>query len=101
MIFCDETETDEVVELEPLSPEEALELRRELDRFRADALYFDAHRQELLATYPEHWVAIYGKRVVAAAAEHCVLLDQLEARGIPAGHAYREYVTDDDTDLFL
>lgn len=101
MIFCDETEIDEVVELEPLTPEEALELRRELDRFRDDALYFDAHREQLHAAYPEQWVAIYEKHVVAAAAEHCALLTQLDARGILAGRAYREYVTDDDIDFFL
>ena len=101
VIFCDEAEPDEVVELEPLSPEEALELWRELERFRDEARYFDAHRQELLGTYPDQWVAVYGKRVVAAAAEHRVLLDQLEVQGIPAGRAYREYLSDDDIDLFL
>lgn len=101
MIFCDETEQDEAVVVGRFAPEEALQLQRELERFRKDALYFDARREQFLATYPERWLAIYEQQVVAAAPDHCALLEHLDAEGIARGSAYRVYVTDDDVDLFL
>lgn len=100
-IFCDDTELDEVVVIERLSPEEALEAQRDHERFRADALYFDAHREELLNRYPEHWVAVYCKRIVGVAREHRDLLAALTVSGVPAGRAYIQYAADDDVDLIL
>jgi hypothetical protein len=101
-IFCDDAELDDVVEIEPLGPEEALEVRRDHEQFRSDALYFDAHREELLARYPEQWVAIYCTKVVGVAAEHQDLLSQLASSGVPRGRAYIQYAADDDdVDLIL
>ena len=89
------------IEVEPLDPQEALALQRELQRFQDDAHYYDAHRTEYLEKYPEHWVAIYCKHVVATARQHQELLRELTALGIPVGRTFREYVCDDDVDFII
>jgi hypothetical protein len=42
-------------------------VQQELAQYQRDAHYFDEHRGELLAQYPEHWVAIYHQQVVGVA----------------------------------
>jgi hypothetical protein len=100
-IFCDDVELDEVVEVAPLSPEEALEAQRDHERFRTDALYFDAHREDMLNRFPEHWVAIYYEKLVGVAKGYRDLLIQLTSSGVPVGAAYIQYAADDDVDLIL
>ena len=77
------------------------QVQRELERFTQDMLYFDAHREELLRQYPERWVAIYNKQVVGAAKDITRLVRQLEREGIPPGHVFREYLTEEEVDLIL
>jgi hypothetical protein len=76
-------------------------IQEELDRFTADAEYFDAHRQALLARYPEQWVAVFGQEVVATAKDLKRLIAQLERKGIPPAQAYRAYLTDREEMLIL
>lgn len=97
----DGTEIDDVVELAPISPEEAFEIRQELDCFREDVLYFDAHREELLAKYPHQWVAVYQQQLIAVAGELDELFRQIDANGVPRGRVFVEYVCDDDEDLVI
>ena len=100
-IFCDDAEVEETVAVAPLSVEEALEAQRHHERFRADALYFDAHRGELLARYPGQWVAVFRETVVGVAREHRELLAHLSGSGVPVGSAYIQFAADDDVDLIL
>lgn len=76
-------------------------VQQEIERFTADLKYFDAHRRELSAQYPDQWVAIYRGRVVGAAAEHEQLLAQLEKSGVPSGSAFIDFTTESDDDLIL
>ncbi len=99
---CDEdAESEDVVELGPISPEEAIEIRRELDCFREDALYFDAHRDELLVRYPNQWVAVYQQQVAAVAGELDELFREIDAKGVPRRRVFVEYVCDDDEDFVI
>ena len=77
------------------------EIQQDLERYRQDALYFEAHRQELVDQYPERWVAIYRQQVVGAAKDLGRLIRQLERKGIPRGRAFVEFATDREELLIL
>lgn len=76
-------------------------VQQEMQRFRADAAYFDAHRGEFLQRYPDQWVAVYAQEVVGAAKDIKRLVKQLERKGIRPGRTYRQYVTDKEELLIL
>lgn len=78
-----------------------MQVQQELERHRRDAEYFQQHRAELLARYPERWVAIYDQQVVGAAKDHRRLVRQLERKSIPPGRVFRHYVTDKEELLIL
>jgi hypothetical protein len=75
-------------------------VQQELEQYRSDAQYFNEHREELLAQYPERWVAIYNQQVVGVAKDPKRLKSQLERKGIPASRVYREYLTKNE-ELFI
>ncbi len=75
-------------------------IEAELARYRADVLYLEKHRQELLAQYPEHWVAIYHQQLVGAAKDPRCLLNQLKRKGIPPSQVHRERLSTKD-DLLI
>jgi hypothetical protein len=77
------------------------EIQADMERYRADARYFDEHRAELLQQYPDQWVAVYLQEVVGAARDTKRLVKQLERKGIRPGRTYHEYVTAEVEDLFL
>ncbi len=76
-------------------------MTQELERFREDARYLDEHRQELLAQYPERWVAIYHQQVVAQAKDPRRLIQKLQEQGIPAARVYRAHLTTHEEMLIL
>jgi hypothetical protein len=78
-----------------------MQVQQELERFNEDMSYFEAHRQELLAQYPDRWVAIYDNRVVGTAKDLPRLMAQLEHQGLPTGRVFVEYVTGQDDLLIL
>ena len=67
--------------------------RAELARFRRDVDYYEAHYDELLAQYPEEWVAIYDESVVGTAPQIEDLLTALTRRGVPPEQALVRHVT--------
>jgi hypothetical protein len=81
------------------SPQELVQ--QELEQYRSDADYFDEPREELLAQYPEHWVAIYNQHVVGVAKDPKRLKRQLERKGNKPSRVYREYLTQKEELLIL
>ena len=65
-----------------------MEVEQDTEQFREDALYLDEHREELLGRYPEKWVAVYNRQVVAAAKDLYLIPKK-------AGH-YRLFCPDHD-----
>ena len=57
----------------------------EMAQFHRDSQYYAAHWEELLAQYPEQWVAIYNEQVVGTSTNFKQLLIDLKEAGIPAG----------------
>ena len=57
--------------------------------------YFEAHREELLEQYPEHWVVIHQRQLVGAASnldQLTALLDHLQDTGISISEVLVEYL---------
>jgi hypothetical protein len=57
--------------------------------------YFEAHREELLEQYPEHWVVIYQRQLVGVASnldQLTALLDHLQDTGISISEILVEYL---------
>lgn len=73
----------------------------ELDRFGQDVAWFEAHQEEMLAKYPEHWVAVFNQKVVGADPDFDRLLDSLDKRRIPSERAFIERVTAKEELLIL
>ncbi len=77
------------------------ELQAELQRFKRDTQYYEAHREELLIQYPEQWVAVFNQQVVGAAPDFEQLLAMLEQSAIPVERTLIEHVTRKDELLIL
>jgi uncharacterized protein DUF5678 len=77
------------------------ELQAELQRFKRDTQYYEAHREELLTQYPEQWIAVFNQQVVGAAPDFEQLLAVLEQSGIPVERTLIEHVTRKEELLIL
>jgi hypothetical protein len=77
------------------------ERQAELQRFKKDTQYYAAHREELLDTYPEQWVAIFNEQVVGSAPDADELLERLIKKGVPIDKAYIQHLTRRDDVLIL
>ena len=73
----------------------------DLARLQRDVDYYQAHQAELLARYPEQWVAIFDEQVAEADPDIDRLLDKLDQRGVPKEQALVERVTAQDDLLIL
>jgi hypothetical protein len=73
----------------------------DLRRFRRDVDYYAAHRDELLARYPEMWVAIFDRQLVGVASDPRALVATLTERRIPAGQALVKHLTRENAPLVL
>ena len=77
------------------------QVQAELQRFKRDTAYYEAHHAELLARYPEQWVAISNQHVVGVAPDYEQLLDELQAKGFAVGQVLVEHLTRHDEVLIL
>lgn len=57
-----------------------------------DLEYYEAHYRELLAEYPDQWIAILDQEVVGAADDAFKLVAELNAEGIPANRVLRRHM---------
>ena len=77
------------------------QVQEELQRFKKDTAYYEAHHEELLKKYPEQWVAIFKQQVVGASPDFEQLLDELEAKGYSVGQVLVQHLTQHDELLIL
>ncbi len=73
----------------------------DLRRFRRDVDHYAEHRDELLARYPEMWVAIFERQLVGVASDPRALVATLKERGTPAGQALVKHLSRQNIRLIL
>ena len=66
-----------------------------------DVEYYEAHYVELLAQYPDQWIAILDRKVVGASDDAFKLMAQVEADGVPTNRVLRRHMTKDAELLIL
>jgi hypothetical protein len=66
--------------------------RARIDDHNRDVQYYEAHFQELLARYPNQWIAILDQNVVGASDDAFELMAQLEARGVSTNRVLRRHM---------
>lgn len=71
-----------------------------VERFRKDALYVNEHWEELMARYPDCWVALYELKVVADAKTPVQLRTKLLKKGIEPGTTYWHHLATEE-DLLI
>ena len=74
---------------------------REWQRTARDGEYLATHYEELLAQYPDSWIAILNEHVVGVAPQLEQLLADLRSRGVPVGPALIRHLTASDDILIL
>jgi hypothetical protein len=77
------------------------ETAKHLEHFNRDTEWYRAHRDELLARYPDQWIAIYGEEVVGAAEDAEELIAELQERWIPIGHTFFANPTGEEEDWIV
>lgn len=76
--------------------DEAVRLARQ--RGEEELAFWTAHYEEFLATYPNQFIAILNKRVVASHTDLLTLITLLEQQGLQPSDVWLRYV---DADLEL
>ena len=76
-------------------------MQKELERFRDDATYVDEHREELLQRYPESWIAVFERQVVADDLDPKRLLRKVQKQGLLPGRVYRTHLSGKEDLLIL
>ena len=76
-------------------------LTSDLDQFAQDAAFLESIRPELLNKYPDCWVAVYKKRVVASGPVLRDVVKQLSERGFPRTRVVVDYLTTEHRALIL
>ena len=63
-----------------------------IDDHGRDVEYYEVHYLELLAQYPDQWIAIMDQEVVGAADDAFKLIAELKAEGKPANRVLRRHM---------
>ena len=73
----------------------------DLRRFGEDCRYLGDHWDELLKQYPNHWVAVYRKEVIAAASTQEELIKQVSDKGHRPGKIAMKFLDTNPPILIL
>ena len=66
-----------------------------------DLKFYELNYQELLAQYPDQWIAIVDQKVVGASEDAFELVTQLKRRGISGQRVLTRHLTEDPELLIL
>ncbi len=72
-----------------------------LRHFRKDTNYIQAHWEEWQETYPDHYVLVYGEKLISASTDLKEAIRLAEDQGVDPGHAARAFFSTDTSDLIL
>ena len=86
---------------EQIERKERQVVQQQLETFRKDARWYDDHYDELRVAYPDHWIAVYKGRVVAASPDEDEMFAQLKRKKLLATKALIKYLsTREETWMF-
>ncbi len=68
------------------------EIASHLDQFSQDTMYLASIRPELQNKYPDHWVAVYEKKIIATAPTLKEVMRTLQANKIPTARAVVDFL---------
>jgi hypothetical protein len=77
------------------------QVQAELERFKKDTAYYEAHYEELLEKFPERWVAIFDQQVVGVSPGYEPLLTELQEKGIPIERTLFKHLTEKEENWIL
>lgn len=77
------------------------DVARDLRAFQDDARVLSSKRQHLLEHYPNMWVGIHERKVVAKGETLDSVVEQLVALGIPRGRAIVRFISKHPRKMFL
>lgn len=77
------------------------DVARDLRAFQDDARVLSSKRQHLLEQYPNMWVGIHERKVVAKGETLDAVVEQLVALGIPRGRAIVRFISKHPRKMFL
>ena len=67
------------------------EREAKLQQFHEDVIWFETHRKELVAQYPNHWIGVYQKEVVGADEDLEALMKRVKASGVSIRSTYFDF----------
>ncbi len=71
------------------------------ERHNKDVEYYEIHYRELLAQYPDQWIAILDQKVVGTSDDAFELSTQLKKRGVSTNRVLRRHMTKESELLIL
>ena len=77
------------------------QVQAELERFKKDTAYYEAHHEELLKKYPDQWVAIFDQQVVGISPDYELLLTRLEEERVPIERTLFKLLTQNEENWIL
>ena len=87
--------------LKPVERSGEEELAHELERFGVARAYLTKHRPELTQRYPNQWIAVHKREILA----HSPRLSEVERRirqtGLHRSHVLLEFLTEERSSLIL
>lgn len=72
-----------------------------LDQFTKDSAFLESIREELQNKYPDCWVAVYDKQVVAAGTSLKEVIAQLDEVGVPKSRTVIDFLRSEPISLIL
>lgn len=80
------------MDIEMPTPEELRAFREEME---AEHAYWREHYEELKRQYPDHHVAVYNGRVIAASKDLFQFADMIRAQGLDPSETWTEFLAAD------
>lgn len=78
-------------------PREEIATDSQLKQFESDSLYMTERTVELLAKYPQQWVAVYHHEVIGHDPDLPYLFEQISRKGASVGDVVVRFMTDEHT----
>jgi hypothetical protein len=77
------------------------QLAQDLDRFEEARGYLTKHRAELTRRYPNQWIAVHKRDILAHSPRLAEVERKIRQMGLHRGHVLLEFLTEERSSLIL